>query len=488
MADKHKNKLETISQLVKFFLPNDQDNNDNNKDNKKEQTFKKIFIEWASKSSAHGFPGLSNKNSNYVIRIVWIILMLTSWSYCFYTIIKTLRNYFEFGCDSKIDYINQTPFPFPAIDICNLSPFGYNLFNQQVIDILVNDIEYADNMSNQTIEQEIIEKYYGIIGDRSPLEKHHEVVGNDLRFYEFFYQQNKQLFDTIPHNLSSILFNCVFKNKKCSTNDFKRYRNFFYGSCYRFNWDINNLKTISKPGLKHGFKLELFTGLDTLDTSSDGFKILINNQSFEGYPEENGIDISPGFQTNIAISRTFIKNLDWPYNECLDNLINNKYSYLIKKSEILQKMKSNGIIDYDQNLCFKLCLQKYVTESCGCYDLSGPQYYYEEYKGCYYSKDKYCSLYSDIMFYQTNAADNCIKACPDRCTKFVYDTKVSFSKYPSKWYAKNYLLNNQTVIDDYLNHVALVNIYFNEMPFKMVQQKETIDLESLLGYIGGQLG
>jgi hypothetical protein len=485
MAEKFKHQIKTISKLFKFNLLKELNNNNNLKVNSTtSKPLKEIILEWCSKSSAHGFPSISSKNNNYVIRVVWIILMLTSWSYCFYTIIKTIMKYYEYGFDTSVDYINQTPFPFPAIDICNLSPFGLNLFNKEVIDILVQDVELTNILGNTTIDQEIIEKYYGINGTRSELEKYDESIGNTLRFYEYFYDQNKKLFDTIPHNLNLMVFNCAFKNIKCSKKDFKGYRNYYYGNCYRFNWDLNDLKMISRAGSKYGLRLELFIDFFNLNSNADGFKILINNQSLKGYPEENGIDISPGYQTNIALSRTYVKNLDWPYNQCLDDLVNDKYSHLIKNSDILQKIKSIGEIEYDQNLCLKLCLQKYISDMCKCYDLSGPQYYYKAYNGCYYSKDKYCSLISDIVFHQN---DQCSNKCPDRCTKFVYKTTVSFSKFPSKWYLDHFVNDTRTK-QVYSKYFSLVNIFFNEMPYKMISQKEKIDLETLLGFIGGQLG
>ena len=490
MTENKRLNIKTISQLFKFYSSSGDKittSSNINHSSINNNSLKKVLLEWSSKSSAHGFPGLSSKNSNYIIRIVWIILMLTSWSYCFYTIIKTLIKFFEYGCDTNIDYINETPFPFPAIDICNLSPTGFNLLSPEVEDIWLRNLNYVNQNADYQLYQQIIQNLEGIYGNRNELEKHHEAIADALRFYEYFYDENKELFDKIPHNLSLILFNCSFRNKKCTVNDFKKYRNYFYGNCFRFNWDLNDLKMVNRPGLKYGLRLELFTGFDGLNTDSDGFKILINNQSFQGYPEENGFDISPGFQTNIAISRTFIKNLDWPYNQCLDNLINSKYSYLIKNNEILQKMISNGQVDHDENLCFKLCYQKYITGSCSCYDLSQPQYYYKSFNGCYYLPDKYCSIISDMNFFQTKAAEECVKKCPDRCTKFVYDSTISFSKYPSEWYLNNYV-NDSLMKGNYSKFFSLVNIYFNEMPYKMVHQKETIDLESLLGYIGGQLG
>ena len=84
-------------------------------DVKESISFKELIMEWGSSSSAHGIPGLCNKNSNNKIRFVWICLMISSWTYCFYSIIITLIAFFSYNANSNIQYINEVPTYFPGI-------------------------------------------------------------------------------------------------------------------------------------------------------------------------------------------------------------------------------------------------------------------------------------------------------------------------------------------------------------------------------------
>jgi hypothetical protein len=166
---------------------------------------------------------------------------------------------------------------------------------------------------------------------------------------------------------------------------------------------------------------------------------------------------------------------------------------LIEKSKILKQMKLNGQDDdqqeYDPNLCFKMCYQKYFIDECNCILMDLPKYNKNnDPESCYSIGKLNCSNEYDANFFSTSAVDDCISECPKRCSEFIYDTKLSFSKYPSEWFSTYYLINNFTIIDNYLKTIALVNIYFNEMSYMHVYQEPSISIDSLFGTIGGQLG
>ena len=57
-------------------------------------------------------------------------------------------------------------------------------------------------------------------------------------------------------------------------------------------------------------KMELYTGSNGILSQTKGFRILIHNSSDPyTFPEEFGIDVSPGSLTNVEISRTYVKRL-----------------------------------------------------------------------------------------------------------------------------------------------------------------------------------
>lgn len=429
-----------------------------------QQSLKEIVLEWGSSSSAHGFPGIFSKNTNWFIKLVWLSLMLGSWSYCFYTIVTTMVKYYDYQADTKIQYINEIPARYPQIDICNLSPYK---------DTQDNLIPFK-NITNA------FTKAKAYIKERLLFEKE-KTIGNPAYF------ENK------TQKWNEMFMSCKFNGKNCFDYDFDYYENFYYGKCYRFNGPKDKNRTISKSGTNFGLEIEISTGLNKNLTVSSGFKILINNQSFNSFPEENGIDITHGHQTNIAISRTFNEKLSWPYNDCLDNFQESKYNYLIEKSKTLKQMKQNAKDDeqqeYDPNLCFKMCYQKYFIDECNCTLMDLPKYNINgDPESCYSIGKMNCSNENDEKFFSTSAVDDCISQCPTRCSEFLYDTKLSFSTYPSEWFSTYCLKNNFSIIGDYLKTVALVNIYFNEMSYMHVYQEPSISIDSLFGTIGGQLG
>ncbi len=78
-----------------------------------------------------------------------------------------------------------------------------------------------------------------------------------------------------------------------------------------------------------------------------------------------GIEISPGFVTNVAITRTFYSKMSSPYGKCRQNVEtpaasdSNFYKYTVLVGK------------YTQNQCFEVCFQyKYVIPECKCADAS----------------------------------------------------------------------------------------------------------------------
>lgn len=73
-----------------------------------------------------------------------------------------------------------------------------------------------------------------------------------------------------------------------------------------------------QSGKNNGLRLELFAGKSENFKSFSsiyGAKIFIYNHSTI-YTDSEGIDVSIGKATNIALSKTFIQRLKYPYSEC----------------------------------------------------------------------------------------------------------------------------------------------------------------------------
>lgn len=113
------------------------------------------------------------------------------------------------------------------------------------------------------------------------------------------------------YTLDQILISCSFDDEPCSSDDFE----ITDDKSYKFNSGINRtkqpieFKTSSIPGKESGLQIEVFIGLPDDDqpygdyNRYDGLHVVVHNNTVD--PRfHDGIDISPGFATNLIVSRS----------------------------------------------------------------------------------------------------------------------------------------------------------------------------------------
>ena len=195
--------------------------------------------------------------------------------------------------------------------------------------------------------------------------------------------------------------------------------------------------------------------------------------------------MTPGFLTHVAIEKTHVERLPSPYNDCLDNLIEKKFEYLVKRSKTMQIMKNRfNLTAYDQNLCIKMCLQKFIMDNCNCTDFTLPHYLSNHTDmGCNTFSELTCSSTAEADFFNSNAIMRCQYDCPDECIISKYNTKLSTSRYPTQWFIDN--LNSSIELKDYKRYVSLVNIFYDDMLYTKIIQNPLITIDSLIGNLGG---
>ena len=123
--------------------------------------------------------------------------------------------------------------------------------------------------------------------------------------------------------LDQMIITCQYQGNPCTTYDFYYYHDYDYGSCYSFNLGkVNNaslnpdekraiLKS-QKSGWENGLQLELFVGNPDQQQQFNykgGVRVIVHNHSITPFPNDDGIDVGTGQQTNVAVSRNFIKHL-----------------------------------------------------------------------------------------------------------------------------------------------------------------------------------
>jgi len=317
--------------------------------------------------------------------------------------------------------------------------------------------------------------------------------------------------------LEQMLITCKFQNEPCDQNDFYYYHDYNYGSCYRFNGIyvnsagasnksiLNKERFVQKAGWENGLQLELYIGNPKQQQQFNfkgGVRIIVHSRTSETFPDDEGIDVSAGQQTNVAILKQSIKRLEEPYSKCF-----NSNSLNWNQNNVLKFMKDYyQTEEYSQDYCFKVCQQLFILSKCCCYDLKFPLKFNpnDEYRQCSTSQDINCVVRAEEKFIKNNAATDCFNKCGVECDTVIYDLVTSFANYPTNWYA-NYLLNNSRFLNLVVNNTAnstmpqptieslqqtilMVNVFYDELFYTNTDEEPRLSFENFIALVGGYLG
>ena len=224
------------------------------------------------------------------------------------------------------------------------------------------------------------------------------------------------------------------------------------------------------------------------------------------FPDEDGIDVTVGMQSNIAIERTFFYRQSSPYSNCIGSLSDSD----AKKNEYLQEMYNQieqGIIaQYMQKYCLKLCFQYYIMDKCKCKSL---KFSYlnisKSAQGCVAPADIDCAKSNENIFYETDQVNSCYESCPIECNTVTYNLNTMFANYPSLWYAERFneykdyfnlddfykeaLTGSSGITEGLISETtAMINVFYSAMQYDVLNESPIMTFELLLANIGGNLG
>lgn len=359
---------------------------------------KEKFLEWCSFSTTHGIPNLSRANTK-TTKLLWLICLIASSAYCFYSIVSIFMSYFAYSVIINIEVVEKAPVDFPAVTICNLNPLDRRYSQTYIDNILAkHNLTYTNNLSQLDINPNTI-KYLiksNIAADSNLTIKQKREFGFEIHF---------------------MLLTCFYNDKPCNSSDFIWRFDFDYGNCFTFNsgFDQNGnkvqIRQINEPGSDRSFKLELFLGdefTQGIYMQQSGARVVVHNQSITPLIEAEGKELATNYQTDIGISRTFITKLERPYSQCVKEI----YSPSGFNSVFYKAMFNIlNMTRYRQKNCISLCLQQYIKMSCGCVDAKLP-IIYAGYQICANLSSLDCISKSRISY--SKNSDSC-DACPLEC-------------------------------------------------------------------------
>ena len=239
---------------------------------------------------------------------------------------------------------------------------------------------------------------------------------------------------TIGFQLKEMLLSCEYQGVACQASDFVPYHDFDYGNCYRFNGG-DAQRVSRKEGWQSGLRVELFSGLDERYAYKSGFRIVVHNQSRVAFADDDGIDVSTGRQTNVAIRRHIDERLAKPYSNCVERLDASDIEATNEPLRAMLALMETGVIGkYQQNICFKICTQQYINGKCKCVDTRMRAYMRGGVGGggvkyCASKWELTCLRATEADFYRSDQAESCYRNnCPIECSSVVYDLKVSIAE------------------------------------------------------------
>ncbi|CAF0860551.1 unnamed protein product [Brachionus calyciflorus] len=452
---------------------------------------KALFLEWVDPLTMHGFPNIF-RTKNLSIKILWIIAFIVSNGFCFYFIAKSLLEYLQFNVVTKIRVLEKDSIQFPAVTICNANLFTTSLAIDYSTSLLANisvtDISNSTFLS-QNFPSASYQLYYSYIMGRY-------YVGSNLKSHLFSDEIKKQF----GLSFNQMFISCFFSTVDCKESDWIWFYDSIYGNCFRFNTGINSnneridIKNISLPGKYNGLVLELFVGVPDDQMSFSiytGAHIFIGDNLIKPLSIE-GLDISPGTQTNIVLERVETKLKSQPYSDCIENL-DNIDSF---DSEYYKKVFKSDLT-YRQVDCFTAYIQEEIFKKCNCYN----NFYnviYKDRKPCTTIQEIQCSVETYTLLSQTNFKIEIKDKCPLECKTIKYNLIKSEGRYPSPAYGKDLknnprikrLFNNLTniTLEHLRENTLALNIYYETLKQTEIEEYESMSIQILISTIGGTLG
>jgi hypothetical protein len=455
----------------------------NDKSSGKENTRKPIidFLKaWAETSTFHALPNIS-RSEKVLLKLIWIAFFVIAFAYFSYGAVKIFIDYFSYNVNTEINVYRETKMEFPTISFCNRNMFKINQHNFPLSKYLRNAYQQAlltnDGLFG-TLTTETLTSY-----------------SNMYVPYGFNFTDEEKF--NLSYTIDDMLLNCRFNLMPCDKSQFEYFHTSSNGNCYKFNSGVglngSQLDSLysSNPGRRYGLTLELFTGymssLDLIKTS--GIQMFVHNSSSQPIIDAQGIGLSVGYHTDIVLTKTVYNKQPAPYSDCLDT--QDTFDSDLFRSTV----SITGT--YEQKFCLQLCFQRYLINSCGCYDVTSISFNNNNSSACNITQILECGHLAFVNFYKSPMAVSCFQECPQECTLVEYNLALSQSDFPTPFYADllmqyDRLYNNDkknfTSYQQVKQSVISVDIFFSELAYTSIDEVPAKTFEQFFGDIGGLMG
>ena len=291
---------------------------------------------------------------HYIIKLHLALFLIVSYGLASYMTIQLIMSYFNYGVTTTIRTIYETPSTFPQVTICNLNSFTTNA--------AYDFLKYTD--TDNLLDSLLSLNYY---------ERTQKLWQILLKTGGLLVNQTKEFKMSLSHSLDDTLIMCQFNYEKCSTRDFIWTWDNYYGNCFSFNSGFNSssqqieLKKSNLAGYSFGLELDFYVNYNeklvffNSILGGKGAVIRIDNITQTVQNVFDGIFVSTGMATNIALRREIKSILPKPYSSCIvDQGKDTQFD-----SDLFNKIKKSRF-DYSQKFCLQQCMQRLLNQYCSC--------------------------------------------------------------------------------------------------------------------------
>ncbi|XP_022103084.1 acid-sensing ion channel 1C-like [Acanthaster planci] len=406
------------------------------------RSFADRFREFANSTTFHGISNVTNSKHNGIRRLFWSLIVIGVSSWLVTGITQTVIEFFKYPVTSAISINYVDSMTFPAVTICNFNQFRRSVIPDDQVDF--------------------INKLYGL-DPEAPT----DLNISDFEITGLTRDQYEDLFAAMSHQLETMLSECVWRSSEtCTVQNFTR-RFTDHGICFTFNDPKNGseILQVNSAGTRNGLFLRLYADTEEYmfsENTAAGFRMLLHPQGVAPLVKELGFSVSPGFESSISVRQTLVESLPQPYeSNCTNSTLRYSDTYTVPS-------------------CRFECKVEYVVDKCGCRDyrwpgpapICNPQ---EQFK---------CVYPQEAEFLRQNV--EC--SCPVSCETKTYESRISLGYWPAG-HVTEFVEAHMNLTEEYVRKNYLdVYIFFEELMYLKIEQKEAYSTSSLQSNIGGYMG
>nr|XP_033778426.1 amiloride-sensitive sodium channel subunit delta [Geotrypetes seraphini] len=494
-----------------------------------------MFQFFCNNTTIHGTIRLVCSSRNNMKTASWTVLFLVSLGMLYWQLGLLTDQYWSYPVTVNIR-VQSSPKTFPAVTICNMDPYRFNLVKENLnqLDQLTQETlsslygynfsKYLWNSSQITQLEDLLDSDHMDLNASFHLDPTTKLVklkdddsgpalpgmnsskvgfqlcnatGADC-FYKSYWSgvdalnnwylyQLMNIMSQIPfimniasnEHMESFIYSCKYNGKDCQMSEYVQFYHSVYGRCYTFNNEgKSTFWTVTAPGMEFGLSLIVKTeekNHKPLLLSTAGVRVMIHNHNEPLSMEKEGLEVRPGTQMSIGIRQDEIHRLGEGYGKCIPN-----------GNDVEVKLLYNT--SYSRQVCFHSCFQDKMVQQCGCayyfYPLPpGAEYCnYNRHPGwghCYYR------LQQDTM----DQKFSCFHTCQRPCHEYQCKLSVGTTKWPSsisEWWTRlpldtthRYNARNKTRKD-----VSKIRVYYQELSYQSIDETPAISVTTMLSNMG----